>query len=125
MIFVFLVLYRGKHQTKAYQDMVSHWTIIKEIFVSIFKWRIFIRLGHFYIFSLDSGGAQYESIEALLDLEVSSPYTVDYNWSKEAGNLRKIAIETPESLQDPSFILKHFTTLRIVDKNVILNQTFC
>ncbi|CAB4022034.1 Hypothetical predicted protein, partial [Paramuricea clavata] len=66
----------------------------------------------------DSGGAQYESIEALLDLEASSPYTVDYNWSKEAGNLRKIAIETPESLQDPSFILKHFTTLRIVDKNV-------
>ena len=68
---------------------------------------------------LDSGGVQYESIEALLHLEASTPYTVDCGWSKDAANLRKIAIETPESLQDPSFILKHFTTLRIVDKNVI------
>ena len=66
----------------------------------------------------DSGGVQYESIEALLDLEASAPYTVESSWSKDAANLRKIAIETPESLQDPSFILKHFTTLRIVDKNV-------
>jgi hypothetical protein len=45
---------------------------------------------------------------------------VDCSWSKDAANLRKIAIETPESLKDPNFLLKHFTTLRIVDKNVII-----
>ena len=68
----------------------------------------------------DSGGVLYESIEDLLDLEGSTPYTVDCRCSKDAANLRKIAIEMPESLQDPSFISKHFTTLRIVDKNVII-----
>ncbi|XP_028400966.1 leucine-rich repeat-containing protein 43-like [Dendronephthya gigantea] len=66
----------------------------------------------------DSGGVQYESVEALLDLEKSSPYAVDGGWSKEAADLRKIAIETPHFLQDPSFVLRHFTTLRIIDKNV-------
>ena len=76
-------------------------------------------------FLLDSGGVQYESIEALLDLETSAPYTADCSCSKEAPVLRKIAIETPESLQDPNFVFKHFITLRIVDKNVIDKTLFC
>lgn len=66
----------------------------------------------------DCGSAQFENTEDLLELERSGPYSVDCSWSKETKSLRKIAIETPEVLKEPNFVMKHFTTLRIVNKNV-------
>ena len=45
---------------------------------------------------------------------------MDCTWSKESTSLRKVAIDTPEALEDPNFVLKHFTTLRIVNENVII-----
>ena len=45
---------------------------------------------------------------------------MDCTWSKETTSLRKVAIDTPEALEDPDFVLKHFTTLRIVNENVII-----
>lgn len=73
---------------------------------------------------IDSGGAKFEGIEELLDLESSAPYKVDCTWSKEGAALRKIVIENPECLNDRNFVWKHFKTLRIVNENVILSLLF-
>lgn len=46
-----------------------------------------------------------------------SPYSVDYSWSKEAKQLREMAVKSPW-LISKEFILRHFQSLRIVDKQV-------
>ena len=65
--------------------------------------------------------AQYEFVEDLKELASKAPYHVDYSWSNEAKELREIAVLTPEKLNH-CFILKHFKSLRIVDKKVGLQQ---
>nr|XP_054748972.1 leucine-rich repeat-containing protein 43-like [Lytechinus pictus] len=64
-------------------------------------------------------GAGKEQEETLDELVTSkySPYSVDYTWSKEARQLREIAVKSPW-LITRNFILKHFQTMKIVDKNV-------
>lgn len=63
--------------------------------------------------------AQKEKSEALQELVNShfSPWHLDYSWSKEAKELREIAVKSPW-LIDTNFVLNFFKTLRIVDKNV-------
>lgn len=61
--------------------------------------------------------AQHESVEDLKELVLKAPYHVDCSWSNEAKELREIAVTTPEKLNH-NFILKHFKSLRIVDKKV-------
>ena len=61
--------------------------------------------------------AQHESVEDLKELALMAPYQVDCSWSNEAKELREIAVTTPEKLNH-NFILKHFKSLRIVDKKV-------
>ena len=46
-----------------------------------------------------------------------SPWNLDYSWSDEAKDLREIAVRSPW-LIDERFVLRHFKTLRIVDKQV-------
>jgi hypothetical protein len=64
-------------------------------------------------------GASHEKTETLQEYVSSkhSPWHLDYSWSEEAKQLREIAVKSPW-LIDNNFILSHFKTLRIVDKNV-------
>ncbi|PIK59795.1 hypothetical protein BSL78_03250 [Apostichopus japonicus] len=64
-------------------------------------------------------GSDKEQVEALEELVTSSfsPYSVDYSWSKEAKQLREMAVKSPW-LISTEFILQHFQSLRIVDKQV-------
>ena len=66
---------------------------------------------------------QMEKSEALQDMVSShfSPWHLDYSWSKEAKELREVAVKSPW-LIDRDFVLNYFKTLRIVDKNVGLNK---
>lgn len=68
-------------------------------------------------------GARKEQEETLDELVTSkySPYSVDYTWSKEARQLREIAVKSPW-LITRDFILKHFQTMKIVDKNVSIAE---
>ncbi|XP_006818075.2 leucine-rich repeat-containing protein 43-like [Saccoglossus kowalevskii] len=64
-------------------------------------------------------GAQQEQEETLEEYFTSkhSPYNVDTSWSNEAKELRDIAVKSPWLIDD-KFILKHFKTIRIIDKKV-------
>ncbi|XP_071849641.1 leucine-rich repeat-containing protein 43-like [Apostichopus japonicus] len=64
-------------------------------------------------------GSDKEQVETLEELVTSSfsPYSVDYSWSKEAKQLREMAVKSPW-LISTEFILQHFQSLRIVDKQV-------
>lgn len=46
-----------------------------------------------------------------------SPWLMDYSWSREAKALRELAVKSPW-LMNRNFILSHFRTLRILDKEV-------
>lgn len=46
-----------------------------------------------------------------------SPWNLDYSWSNEAKDLREIAVRSPWLIDD-KFVLGHFKTLRIVNKDV-------
>ncbi|XP_071790710.1 leucine-rich repeat-containing protein 43-like [Asterias amurensis] len=69
--------------------------------------------------TLKDVGAHKEQEETLEELISStfSPYSVDYSWSSEAKQLRDIAVKSPWLISN-QFILDHFKSLRIVDKNV-------
>ncbi|XP_068167630.1 leucine-rich repeat-containing protein 43-like [Antennarius striatus] len=60
-----------------------------------------------------------ENIDALLNLLTCphSPWTFDGSWSPQAAALRRMAVLSPERLND-DFIYSFFTALRIVDKDV-------
>ncbi|VDI58212.1 Hypothetical predicted protein [Mytilus galloprovincialis] len=64
-------------------------------------------------------GAEHEKTETLQEYVGSklSPWNLDYSWSEEAKQLREIAVKSPWLIDD-NFILSHFKTLRIVDKQV-------
>ena len=64
-------------------------------------------------------GAQHEKTETLERLvrEKKSPWNLDYSWSDEAKQLREISVRSPW-LIDERFVMSHFKTLRIVDKEV-------
>ncbi|XP_071789639.1 uncharacterized protein [Asterias amurensis] len=68
--------------------------------------------------TLKDVGAHKEQEETLEELISStfSPYSVDYSWSSEAKQLRDIAVKSPWLISN-QFILDHFKSLRIVDKN--------
>ncbi|XP_071489487.1 leucine-rich repeat-containing protein 43-like [Diadema antillarum] len=63
-----------------------------------------------------AGKEQEETLEELVTSKFS-PYSVDYSWSREARQLREVAVKSPW-LITREFILKHFRTIKIVDKNV-------
>ncbi|XP_022085876.1 leucine-rich repeat-containing protein 43-like isoform X2 [Acanthaster planci] len=63
-----------------------------------------------------SSNEQEETLEELISSPFS-PYSVDYSWSSEAKQLRDLAVKSPW-LINKEFILGHFKSLRIVDKNV-------
>ena len=67
-------------------------------------------------------GAQHEKTETLEEYlgSAKSPWSLDYSWSEEAKQLREIAVKSPWLIDD-SFVLNHFKTLRIVDKNVTMD----
>jgi len=69
-------------------------------------------------------GVERETTEALNELVTSkfSPWKVDCSWSEEAKTLREMAVKSPEQIND-KFILKHFNTLRIIDRGVIINTS--
>lgn len=69
--------------------------------------------------TLKDFGAQHEKTETLEEYlgSAKSPWSLDYSWSEEAKQLREIAVKSPWLIDD-SFVLNHFKTLRIVDKNV-------
>ncbi|XP_071945269.1 leucine-rich repeat-containing protein 43-like [Antedon mediterranea] len=69
--------------------------------------------------TLKDYGVEKEHGERLEELITSkfSPYSVDYSWSDEAQNLRETAVQKPWVI-NKQFILTHFKTLRIVDKNI-------
>lgn len=72
-----------------------------------------------YSVTLKDFGASHEKTETLQEYVSSkhSPWHLDYSWSEEAKQLREIAVKSPWLIDD-NFILSHFKTLRIVDKNV-------
>uniref|UniRef100_A0A672JQU8 Leucine rich repeat containing 43 n=1 Tax=Salarias fasciatus TaxID=181472 RepID=A0A672JQU8_SALFA len=63
-----------------------------------------------------------ESADALLDLVSCprSPWRLDEAWSPQAASLRRLAVLTPECLHT-DFIHSYFTTLRIVNRDVMTN----
>ncbi|XP_076108820.1 leucine-rich repeat-containing protein 43-like isoform X8 [Mytilus galloprovincialis] len=72
-----------------------------------------------YSITLKDFGAEHEKTETLQEYVGSklSPWNLDYSWSEEAKQLREIAVKSPWLIDD-NFILSHFKTLRIVDKQV-------
>ncbi|XP_054467750.1 leucine-rich repeat-containing protein 43-like [Anoplopoma fimbria] len=66
-------------------------------------------------------GAETEETDALLDLLSCphSPWQHDKSWSTQAPALRQLAVLTPERLHT-DFIYNYFTSLRIVDKGVLV-----
>lgn len=68
-------------------------------------------------------GVERETTEILNELVTSkySPWKVDYSWSEDAKTLREMAVKSPEQIDD-EFILKHFKTLKIVDRGVIITS---
>ncbi|XP_041348975.1 leucine-rich repeat-containing protein 43-like isoform X2 [Gigantopelta aegis] len=62
---------------------------------------------------------QHVKTESLQEYVTSkfSPWHLDYSWSEEAKQLREIAVKSPWLIDD-NFILNHFRTIRILDKNV-------
>jgi len=72
-----------------------------------------------FLITLKDYGAHHEKTETLEELVTAklSPWNMDYSWSDEARRLREIAVRSPW-LVDHSFVLRHFKTLRIVDKGV-------
>lgn len=68
-------------------------------------------------------GVERETTEILNELVTSkySPWKVDYSWSEDAKTLREMAVKSPEQIND-EFILKHFKTLKIVDRGVIITS---
>lgn len=64
-------------------------------------------------------GPQAEQTGALQDYVTSniSPWHLDYTWSNEAEALRAIAVRSPW-LIDKQFVLRHFQTLKIIDRGV-------
>ena len=70
-------------------------------------------------YNVSDFGAQHEKTETLEEYlgSAKSPWSLDYSWSEEAKQLREIAVKSPWLIDD-SFVLNHFKTLRIVDKNV-------
>lgn len=72
-----------------------------------------------YSITLKDFGAEHEKTETLQEYvsSKSSPWHLDYSWSEEAKQLREIAVKSPWLIDD-NFILGHFKTLRIVDKDV-------
>ncbi len=87
-----------------------------------FKPNIFNIIGNLICLYFLDYGPQHEKTEALSELVSSkrSPWNLDYSWSREAGDLRRIAVRSPW-LVDENFILSHFKTLRIVNKEVSSN----
>jgi hypothetical protein len=74
----------------------------------------------FIFYSIDiEYGANHEKTEKLEEYVTSksSPWHLDYSWSKEAKNLRELAVKSPWLIDD-NFILNFFKTLRICDKDV-------
>ena len=71
------------------------------------------------VFIFSDFGASHEKTETLGELVTAkhSPWNIDYSWSDEARQLREIAVRSPW-LVDKNFVLRHFRTLRIVDKGV-------
>ncbi|CAH1802398.1 unnamed protein product, partial [Owenia fusiformis] len=77
------------------------------------------RVSNHFSVTLKDYGAQHEKTELLEEYVKAkkSPWNLDYSWSDEAKQLREIAVKSPWLIDD-KFILSHFKTLRIVDKNV-------
>ncbi|XP_078335232.1 uncharacterized protein LOC111135443 isoform X1 [Crassostrea virginica] len=69
--------------------------------------------------TLKDYGADHEKTENLEEhvTSKSSPWHLDYSWSKEAKKLRELAVKSPWLIDD-TFILNFFKTLRICDKDV-------
>ncbi|XP_056009171.1 leucine-rich repeat-containing protein 43-like isoform X9 [Ostrea edulis] len=69
--------------------------------------------------TLKEYGANHEKTEKLEEYVTSksSPWHLDYSWSKEAKKLRELAVKSPWLIDD-NFILNFFKTLRICDKDV-------
>lgn len=69
--------------------------------------------------TLKDFGAQHEKTETLEEYVGSSrsPWHLDYSWSNEAKQLREISVKSPWLIDD-KFVLNHFKTLRIVNKDV-------
>ncbi|ESP04133.1 hypothetical protein LOTGIDRAFT_237548 [Lottia gigantea] len=74
---------------------------------------------NYFTVTLKDYGAETEKTESLQEYVNSkfSPWHLDYSWSEEAKTLREIAVKSPWLIDD-RFVLNHFKTLRIVDKNV-------
>ncbi|KAL5016013.1 hypothetical protein ScPMuIL_005602 [Solemya velum] len=72
-----------------------------------------------FAITLQDYNAEFEKTETLQEYVTSklSPWHIDYSWSEEAKQLREIAVKSPWVIDD-NFILNHFHTLRIIDKNV-------
>lgn len=85
-----------------------------------------LNIFYFILYYIIDFGAEHEKTETLQEYVGSklSPWNLDYSWSEEAKQLREIAVKSPWLIDD-NFILSHFKTLRIVDKQVSLkNQEF-
>ena len=68
-------------------------------------------------------GIQYEKMDVLQEYLNSGTWDVDTSWSKEAAQLRSLAVSEPWKINDDAkgtkFIHHFFKSLRIIDKQVM------
>lgn len=58
-----------------------------------------------------------ETLFSLEELAHSEVFNVKSDWSDDITSLRQLAIKKPQVISE-QFIFQHFTTLRLVDRNV-------
>ena len=63
------------------------------------------------------GEVNQETLFSLEELAHSEVFNVKSDWSDNITSLRQLAVQKPQVISE-TFIFQHFTTLRLVDRNV-------